>query len=260
MSLSSHVSSRACRAALVPSSPSPLRSPSPSSPPARAPAPPPAARAAPRRRRSSTCRSATRTPPASSRAPATTPTASPTSWSTSSHAAGTACSSRTSAAPVRRPTSILNDAGLQAPSAPAASTTPTNPRLAAAEDYLRTHRGEVALITVSIGGNDITDCVTQADPVGCVTRRGQTITTNVGRSCTPPRRCRSRRPDRRHDLPRRHPRRMGHQQPHAAALAKQSVLAFQLLINPALKTAYESVGAPSSTSPRPAAPTGRSTR
>src|SRR5918995_909072 len=38
----------------------------------------------------------------------------------------------------------------------------------AAERFLRKHRGRVKLITVSIGGNDVTSCARQADPVACV--------------------------------------------------------------------------------------------
>src|SRR5829696_1013135 len=38
----------------------------------------------------------------------------------------------------------------------------------AAERFLRKHRGHVKLITVSIGGNDVTACVKEADPVDCV--------------------------------------------------------------------------------------------
>ena len=39
---------------------------------------------------------------------------------------------------------------------------------AAAERFLRKHRGQVKLITVSIGGNDVTACAREADPVACV--------------------------------------------------------------------------------------------
>src|SRR5215204_3546622 len=37
---------------------------------------------------------------------------------------------------------------------------------AAAERFLRKHRGDVGLITVSIGGNDVTSCAEAADPIG----------------------------------------------------------------------------------------------
>jgi lysophospholipase L1-like esterase len=50
---------------------------------------------------------------------------------------------------------------------------------AAAEAFVRAHRGDVRLITVSIGGNDITDCVARPDPVTCVTTAVATIQRNV---------------------------------------------------------------------------------
>jgi hypothetical protein len=41
-------------------------------------------------------------------------------------------------------------------------------QLAGATRYLRRHRGEVGLVTVSIGGNEVTRCVSEPDPVSCV--------------------------------------------------------------------------------------------
>lgn len=41
-------------------------------------------------------------------------------------------------------------------------------QLDAALAYLRAHPGSVELITVSIGGNDLTSCATNSDPVRCV--------------------------------------------------------------------------------------------
>ena len=38
----------------------------------------------------------------------------------------------------------------------------------AAEAFIRAHRRHIALITVSIGGNDLTSCAAQTDPVPCV--------------------------------------------------------------------------------------------
>jgi len=45
---------------------------------------------------------------------------------------------------------------------------PTTTQEAAAEAFLTAHRGHIGLITVSIGGNDVTSCATQANPVACV--------------------------------------------------------------------------------------------
>jgi lysophospholipase L1-like esterase len=57
---------------------------------------------------------------------------------------------------------------------------PKATQLHAAELYLRAHRGEVALITVSIGGNDVTSCARGAgDPVACVAAAVKTVDKNV---------------------------------------------------------------------------------
>jgi lysophospholipase L1-like esterase len=60
-----------------------------------------------------------------------------------------------------------------------ARTYPTSTQAAAAEAFLRAHRGRVALITVSIGGNDVTACGAQASPLPCVTAAVNSIKTNV---------------------------------------------------------------------------------
>jgi lysophospholipase L1-like esterase len=117
------------------------------------------------------------------------------------------------------------------------------PQAAAADDFLRTNRGRVALITVSVGGNDVTKCATQPDPVTCVTSAVAAIKTNLSafvhglRDAAGP------------DVPI-----VGITypdvvlgawvtgQPAAQNLAKLSVTAFQSLINPALQQQYQSVG------------------
>jgi lysophospholipase L1-like esterase len=50
---------------------------------------------------------------------------------------------------------------------------------AAAEAFLRANRGKLGLITVSIGGNDVTKCVNEADPTNCVAEAVKVIKTNV---------------------------------------------------------------------------------
>ena len=45
---------------------------------------------------------------------------------------------------------------------------PTTTQAAAAEAFIEAHRGHIGLITVSIGGNDVTDCATGSDPIPCV--------------------------------------------------------------------------------------------
>lgn len=49
----------------------------------------------------------------------------------------------------------------------------------AAVRFLRTHRGEVSLITVSIGGNDFLGCGFAPDPASCVTTAVRTIGANL---------------------------------------------------------------------------------
>jgi lysophospholipase L1-like esterase len=52
-------------------------------------------------------------------------------------------------------------------------------QIAAAERFLRAQRGNVGLITVSIGGNDVTKCARDPNPVSCVTAAVEAIRTNV---------------------------------------------------------------------------------
>src|SRR5215210_2098321 len=53
-------------------------------------------------------------------------------------------------------------------------------QIAAAEKFLRSHRGQVDLITVSIGGNDdVTACASASDPIPCVAPAVQQIEQKV---------------------------------------------------------------------------------
>jgi lysophospholipase L1-like esterase len=62
---------------------------------------------------------------------------------------------------------------------PGATPYPTQTQAAAAESFLRAHRGKVGLVTVSISGNDVTHCASVAQPVPCVTTAVTTIKKNV---------------------------------------------------------------------------------
>jgi hypothetical protein len=75
--------------------------------------------------------------------------------------------------------SMLNSKGcpLLGPGAP---TYPKQSQAAAAEAFMTGHPGKVGLVTVSIGGNDLTACATNADPVGCVSKALTTINTDLG--------------------------------------------------------------------------------
>src|SRR5215212_2030954 len=52
-------------------------------------------------------------------------------------------------------------------------------QIAAAERFRRRHRGQVGLITVSIGGNDVTGCARDPNVVPCVTAAVESIRKNV---------------------------------------------------------------------------------
>ncbi len=124
---------------------------------------------------------------------------------------------------------------------------PTTTQAAAAEAFLAAHRGHIGLITVSIGGNDVTACAAQANPISCVGTAVTGITKNVTALAAALRASAGPRvpligltyPDvilGAYVYP---------SQPPTASrlsLAKLSVVAFKALINPALAKAYSSVG------------------
>jgi len=139
-------------------------------------------------------------------------------------------------------TSILQRTAACAGPAPGGPDYAGRTQIAAAERFLRRNRGEVGLITVSIGGNDVTACAREADPIPCVTAAVASIKTNVR---TLARRLRS--------AAGRKVRIVGitypdvilgswvSGQPADQDLARLSVVAFKSLINPALRDAYRSV-------------------
>jgi lysophospholipase L1-like esterase len=118
---------------------------------------------------------------------------------------------------------------------------PNRTQLAAATRYLRRHRDRTALVTVSIGGNNVTACARAADPVPCVTAAIAAIREDVTKIARRLRRAAGRRV-----------RIVGTTYPDvllgswvngdAASrnIAGLSVVAFRSLINPALKEAYAS--------------------
>lgn len=122
---------------------------------------------------------------------------------------------------------------------PGGQAYPDHTQLAAAERFLRANRRRTALVTVSIGGNDVTACARAADPVACVTSAVTGIKKNVTAIAKRLRRAAGRRV-----------RIVGTTYPDvilgewvngdAASrdLASLSVVAFRALINPALKAAY----------------------
>ena len=84
---------------------------------------------------------------------------------------------------------------------------PTTTQAAAAEAFLTAHRGHIGLITVSIGGNDVTACAAQANPISCVGTAVTGITDNVTALAAALRAAAGTPgPAHRSHLPRRHPR------------------------------------------------------
>jgi lysophospholipase L1-like esterase len=77
--------------------------------------------------------------------------------------------------------SIINDVGCPdvLPHTTGGQTYPTTTQIAAADAFITAHKGHIGLITVSIGGNDVTSCATQANPISCVGTAVQSIKTNV---------------------------------------------------------------------------------
>ncbi len=112
-------------------------------------------------------------------------------------------------------------------------------QLAAAERFIRRNRARVALITVSIGGNDVTSCAAAPDPVPCVGAAVEGIKRNVTAAVRRLRRAAGPQA-----------RIVGITYPDVILgryltgqkadqdLAALSVVAFRSLINPALKTSY----------------------
>jgi lysophospholipase L1-like esterase len=116
-------------------------------------------------------------------------------------------------------------------------------QLEAAEAFLREHPGEVDLITVSIGGNDVTSCAGAVDPVPCVTTAVQGISTNVPEIL---RRLRAAAGPETLIVGTTYPDVILGEwlrgTPEGQQLAELSVIAFKDLLNPALLDAYTQAG------------------
>jgi lysophospholipase L1-like esterase len=146
-------------------------------------------------------------------------------------------------------TSIIDSVGCPdvLPHTAGAHLYPTTTQAAAADAFITAHRGHIGLITVSIGGNDVTACAAQASPIPCVATAVTSIDQNVTTLATGLRSAAGPKvpiigltyPDvilGDYVYP---------AQPATAArmaLAAQSVVAFKTLINPALAKAYAAAG------------------
>ena len=147
-------------------------------------------------------------------------------------------------------TSILQTVGCPdvLPHTAGGQTYPTTTQIAAADAFIAANKGHIGLITVSIGGNDVTACATRPTRSSCVATAVKGIDTNVTTLAADLRThagpnvpiIGSTYPDvilGSYVYPNR---------PPAAAsvtLAKASVVAFKSLINPALSKSYASAKA-----------------
>lgn len=138
--------------------------------------------------------------------------------------------------------SILHTAGCEQ-IGPEGQVYVTEPQATAAERFLADHRGKVRLVTVVIGGNDITKCALVADPTACVTDAVQTIKTDLA---TLLRGVRAAAGPGVQIVGLTYPDvvlggwTLG---PAGQNLARLSVAAFKTLINPAFADAYAAIGA-----------------
>jgi lysophospholipase L1-like esterase len=123
---------------------------------------------------------------------------------------------------------------------PGGTAYPKTTQIAAATKFIKAHRKQIALITVSISGNDVTACVKAPNPITCVSAAQKTINDNVGNIAKQLRKAAGSKP-----------KIVGTTYPDvilgawvrpggasAQTLAAQSQLAFKLLINPSLKKGY----------------------
>lgn len=145
-------------------------------------------------------------------------------------------------------TSILTVDGCTSPYGPPAGTGAANysheTQAAGAVAFIRAHRGDIGLITVSIGGNTVTHCATVSNPTDCVLAATPQIQKNVTELATELRDAAGKDvpilgltyPDVLLGLwvyPTGHP---------DTSLASLSVTAFRSLLNPALTKAYSAAG------------------
>jgi lysophospholipase L1-like esterase len=131
--------------------------------------------------------------------------------------------------------------------APGAPNYPNKSQTQAAVDFIKSHRGQVKVVTVSIGGNDVDGCPTQADPTGCVKANMPTAIKNLTKIVRQLRAAGGKQmriigstyPDVELGLW-VHPTVLG---PNTLSLVPGSISSFLDVINPGLKKAYDTVGA-----------------
>ena len=150
-------------------------------------------------------------------------------------------------------TSIFDQIGCpvddSAPSTSGGMTYDTTDQVDAALDFIAFHPAQVGLVTVSIGGNDVTSCASQppADVFSCVATANTSIATNVGNLVSELDAYLTASDDTTAHI-------VGITYPDVIlgdwvapagstnpGLAEESIVAFDDLINPTLDTAYTSV-------------------
>jgi lysophospholipase L1-like esterase len=131
--------------------------------------------------------------------------------------------------------------------APGAPNYPNKSQTQAAVDFIKSHRNQVKVVTISIGGNDVDGCPTQPDPTGCVKANMPKAIANLTNIVKQLRAAGGQQmriigstyPDVELGLW-VHPTVLG---PNTLALVPGSISAFMDDINPGLKKAYDTVGA-----------------
>jgi lysophospholipase L1-like esterase len=144
-------------------------------------------------------------------------------------------------------TSIIATIGCSDPAAFDAVSYPSTTQEQAALTFIGAHAGQVGLITISIGGNDVTGC-TQSDPTAaaaCLTAADSKITTNITSLVSSLNTALSSAGDTAKIVGLTYPdvilgAWVNPGGAAAQALATDSVEAFDLLINPTLRSAYTS--------------------
>jgi lysophospholipase L1-like esterase len=143
--------------------------------------------------------------------------------------------------------SIVDNIGCSDPAATDAVLYPSTTQAQAALGFIAAHPGQVGLITISIGGNDVTGCA-QSDPsvvLACLLAADSSITTNVTDLVSSLNAALTTAGDTAKIVGLTYPDVIlgSYVNPGGAAaqsLAALSVQAFDLLINPTLKSAYTS--------------------
>ncbi|HEY2603711.1 MAG TPA: SGNH/GDSL hydrolase family protein [Thermoleophilaceae bacterium] len=131
--------------------------------------------------------------------------------------------------------------------APGAANYPNQTQVQAAVAFIKRHKAQIGLVTVSIGGNDVDSCVSQPDPNACVANNMKGAVTNLESIVKQLRKAGGKKL-----------RIVGTTYPdvvlgawvrqdvfgtNAFTLATSSVTSFDKYINPGLQKAYKSVGA-----------------